>query len=281
MKTINIQCDGGFGNRFNGLVTGLFLSQRYNLRPLIFWPLNNQVGAKFDQIFNSDLEVREQYVIEQSKSDQTINVLHDNYINKNKSWVNTHSDISIIDQAVVNGNKDIVFATATIPNYVDINFVKYVFSRVQFKDSITQTVADVLSTKPKTFYGIHLRRTDFLGHYRDINEVVELLVQNNTQLFFVCSDDKQAEETICKLPNVFNFPKQHYVEKLAPGDWNTEYTDAYGQKWPYNVNRKAECVIEGLVDLLILSKSDLRYSTGFSTFLQTARILQHCFNEQE
>ena len=35
MRAIHIYCDGGFGNRFNGLVAGLLIARATGLEPVV------------------------------------------------------------------------------------------------------------------------------------------------------------------------------------------------------------------------------------------------------
>lgn len=276
MKTINIHCDGGFGNRFNALVTGLFLAARHNLRPMILWPLNNQVGARFDEIFDTNLSHVTENVKNLAKSISTTNILHGPYINPDRPWTDIHSNLFTIDNVIQSSQQDLIVTTDSIPSYVDIESIKNnVIPLVSFKSHTLDRVNQVLLKRPNVFYGIHLRKTDF-GIYRDENEVANIIDNHKDKLFFVCSDDKAAEDYFSTRTNVFCHTKQHYVEKLVEGGWNTEYIDVYGHRWPFNVNRNSACVLEGIVDLLILSKSDLQFSTGVSTFLHTARLLKQC-----
>jgi hypothetical protein len=68
--------------------------------------------------------------------------------------------------------------------------------------------------------------------------------------------------------------KTHFPEKLlAEGDWNASTTDSDGRRFPYNITRSEASVVEGLVDLLILSATTV-LSTSPSTFLETARLFQ-------
>lgn len=73
------------------------------------------------------------------------------------------------------------------------------------------------------------------------------------------------------LPNVKTFEKTHYVEKLVSGDWNEWITDNEGRKFKFNVNRKRESVIQAFIDLLILSKTNMR-GNELSTFFQFSKL---------
>ena len=53
MRHILIYCDGGFGNRFNGLVAGLLVARRFGLAPQVVWPQNNWCGAAMADLFEA------------------------------------------------------------------------------------------------------------------------------------------------------------------------------------------------------------------------------------
>ena len=53
-KTLNIYCDGGFGNRFNALVVGLLIAEVGNFKPVIFWPSTNWCRSLFKNIIKKD-----------------------------------------------------------------------------------------------------------------------------------------------------------------------------------------------------------------------------------
>ena len=59
MKKIYVHCDGGFGNRYNVLISGLFLAKTLNLHPVVIWKENNWCGAGFHDLFDVDQEVYE------------------------------------------------------------------------------------------------------------------------------------------------------------------------------------------------------------------------------
>ena len=55
MRQLLIYCDGGFGNRFNALVSGLVLARTLGLAPQVVWPVNNWCGAALGDLFENSL----------------------------------------------------------------------------------------------------------------------------------------------------------------------------------------------------------------------------------
>jgi hypothetical protein len=94
MNTIYIYCDGGFGNRFNNLLNGLFIAKYCNYAPKIIWPVNNWCGATFTDLFVSDLDELKDFNQETFFSQyDTVNFMHWNPFQpdlsvQNPMWIN-------------------------------------------------------------------------------------------------------------------------------------------------------------------------------------------------
>lgn len=74
------------------------------------------------------------------------------------------------------------------------------------------------------------------------------------------------------LPNCSVFEKRHYPGKMiSDAGWNAWTVDDEGRKFPFNIARSEESVVEALVDLLILSCTTPTVGT-YSTFFTMARI---------
>jgi hypothetical protein len=123
------------------------------------------------------------------------------------------------------------------------------------------------------FLGLHIRKTDFGSHGADDDNLYTLVTNCPQKQFFVCSDDKEVERRFGNLPNVAIYPKRAHVEKLVEGDWNSTISDHSGRVYACNVNRSETSVEDALVDLLILSRSQI-VRTSNSTFLNTALLLK-------
>ena len=55
MSKVYIYCDGGFGNRYHSLISGLFLAEACNREPLVIWPINPYNEAVYSDIFNTEI----------------------------------------------------------------------------------------------------------------------------------------------------------------------------------------------------------------------------------
>jgi len=281
MRQLVIYCDGGFGNRFNALVSGLVISATLGLRPLVVWPVNNWCGAPFGSLFENDLPVvdRElasfmperdgyQYFIVEDRlglADEWVSPLHVPH------WDTVRSFFARSD-------KPVFYYTALIPGFIDAAVVLSQVRALRLRADLIARAEEFLSAhqigaRHGDFFGVQIRKTDFGANGADDNNLFELVSQRPLQRFFVCSDDKEVEQRFGALPQVAIFPKRAHVEKRVDGQWTTTTADHSGRLYPCNVNRGAASVEDAVVDLLILSRSQI-IKTSNSTFLNTALLLQ-------
>lgn len=279
MSKVFIYCDGGFGNRFNSLISGLFLAKACNREPLIIWPETRWTEASFTDIFDSTIQEYKEFDSSTFFNEHDpVNIVHWN------PWgaeVEQHNCMGIymgIDQFLNSySNRTVMFYTSVICPWVDIYGLQSILDQVPFQPYLKQAAQDFIQTNfnNSEFFGLHVRRTD---HAYQINEdeFVDEINANPNQMYFVCSDDPQAElkfKNSCS--NVRTYNKTSYVELYNPeGGWNTLTRDETGHQFPFNVKRSKQSVIEAMVDLLILSASTVINRDHRSTFLQTATLLK-------
>lgn len=276
-RTMHIYCDGGFGNRFNGLVSGLLLAKAAGLKPLVVWPRNNWCGAGFDELFENKLDVIERelstYVPEKDKFHFFMTEDHLAMGVKNASPL----QLQTLDAAVAYLNsdtRDVHYHTPLIPTYLDTSDVRAQVRELIIQGAIQKMAEDFLKENQLgEFFGIQIRKTDFGTNGADEKSLYEVVKNSEQRRFFVCSDDKDVEALFLGLPNVCVYQKRAYVEKLVDGNWNEMTADASGRNYHCNVNRGALSVIDAVVDLLLLSYSTVITTSG-STFLQTALLMK-------
>jgi hypothetical protein len=125
----------------------------------------------------------------------------------------------------------------------------------------------------ENYYGLQIRKTDFGAGGADDDALFDLVQKAGDKKFFVCSDNKEVEARFRRLQNVAIYEKKAYVEKLVPGEWTALAADHSGRVYPCNVNRSAQSVVDAVVDLLVLSYSQV-VKTSNSTFLNAALLLK-------
>ncbi len=276
-RTMHIYCDGGFGNRFNGLVSGLILAKASGLRPIVVWPRNNWCGASFSDLFENEFEVIERelasYVPEKDEFHFFMTEDHLGMGVEYRSPLNAAS----VDDATAYLNaaqSNVHYHTPLIPTYLDKNLVLEQVRAITIRSEIRKIADDFLAeNRLNEFFGIQIRKTDFGANGADEKNLYELVKNSGERRFFVCSDDKDVEAQFADMDNACVYQKRAYVEKLTDGGWNEMTADASGRNYYCNVNRSAVSVIDAVVDLLLLSYSDVITTSG-STFLQTALLLK-------
>lgn len=276
-RAIHIYCDGGFGNRFNGLVAGLLIAKMASLKPIVVWPLNNWCGASYEDLFSSSATVLDKelqtYVPEKNDFQFFMTEDHLNMGVPNQSPL----EISSLGQAldyIQSGNQDVFFHSPLIPAFLDQAEVKLQVGQLQIQKAIVKKAQDFIASRQLTDYlGVHIRKTDFGSNGSDDNGLFELLRNSPQKQFFVCSDDAEVEARFATLSNVATYPKRAYVETLVEGGWNTPTEDHSGRVYACNVNRSATSVEDAVIDLLVLSYSQI-VDTSNSTFRNTALQMQ-------
>jgi|TARA_B100000424_G_C22889128_1_gene472973 hypothetical protein len=276
MKKLYIHCDGGFGNRFNSLIVGLIICHKGKFSPIISWPSTNVCRALYDDIFEDEFEFNSNRLEDYSDSiNQFEFVMHDNQLNWNVKTISPFSYTSI-EQIVNYYNSSVknklFYFNNLIPNYRDLDLS--LISNLKFKKEYYDIVNTFLNFD--NYFGIHLRATDSPQGDFNFDQIFNS-IKNSEKIYFVCSDSLEVENKFNKLKNVFTFPKTSYVDKIDSSfDWRVSrgmIKDEKNKALSFNVERSAQSVKEAIIDLLILSKSDI-IPTSNSTFLTTAQLLK-------
>lgn len=275
---ILIFCDGGLGNRINALVSGLAIARYFGLTYCVHWPINNWCAAPFQKIFANRLNVSTESISQlKGLLDDAVMLLHDE-IASNTLGVKFDSayrfkNLQDFGELASQKGKTIFYYPAVIPNWVPEELTNKELKFLKFDTYIVQEVKEFISqTMPGPFYGLHLRRTD-LNVGLDDSEVFHLTKSHPEAIFFVCSDDPDAERLAAGHPNVYRRVKKFQIEKnTLSGDWLAQTHDDDGRLYYGNIRRNEEAVVEGAIDMLILAHSQIIGFSG-STFQNNAKKL--------
>ena len=282
----HVLCDGGLCNRLNALFFALILQRKFG--PLghdwqIAWPQNNWCGASFGSLFTSPLP-QDGRSIEDFKQQQAGHLLlmHENQIGfdadrliLNRSLTSYDDYRRLLDSARADG-LSVVYFNSLLPAFVQDDEVRDALQLLGLNPQLASTAGRFVETRQidRSTLGLHIRKTDF-GDLVD-DQALFAQAQASPRRFFVCSDDAAVNQRFAGLPNAAVFEKSAFPEKLA-GDaaWRHWTTDAEGRRFPFNITRSGASVVEGLIDLLILSQTEIVPTSG-STFLATARLFGRC-----
>lgn len=281
MRRLVIYCDGGFGNRFNALVSGLAMARLLQLEPLVVWPVNNWCGAAFHELFeNTPTVVERELVSFQPERGRYQYLIVEDRLGLADAWVSPLQlqGLQALHDEVDRTALDVFYYTALIPAWLPGDDIAAQVRALRIRREILVRaeaflLARRLGRRTGDFVGVQIRKTDFGSHGADDQQLFDQVRQCPQQRFFVCSDDKGVEQRFAALPNVAVFDKRAHVEKRVDGDWNSVNTDHSGRSYAFNVERSGASVQDALVDLLILSRSQI-VRTSSSTFLNTALLLQ-------
>jgi len=278
MPKVYIYCDGGFGNRYHSLVSGLFLADACQRKPVVIWPINNYNEAGFYQLFDTSIEECTDFTGKDwLEKLNPLNIVAWNPWHANVDEQHNCMGIySPIDQFLKNrDDKEVFFYGGRLCPWVFIDALPKIVDQVPLKrelvDQAHNFIKDNFGDRP--FNGLHVRKTDH-PYPLEEDKFIEQINSDDVKCF-VCSDDPETEQKFLNsCPNVRVYSKQHKVEMLVQnGNWGFPILDSTGHSFPYNVKRGAESVLEAMIDLLILSKSNIINTDHRSTFIRTAILL--------
>jgi hypothetical protein len=277
MRSIHIYCDGGFGNRFNGLVAGLLVARAAGLEPVVVWPRNNWCGAGYRELIENAASVLEcelaEYAPEKDRYHFFMSEDHLKMGVPNLSPLATATP-DAMQQWIAASRKDVFFHTPLIPAFLGGAEVLAEVAALRLCRALVARAETFVASRGLTdFLGLQIRKTDFGANGADDQQLFGLVSQCPHKRFFVCSDDAAVEARFATLPNVVTHAKRAYVEKAVEGGWNTPTADHSGRVYACNIQRGATSVEDAIVDLLILSRSQI-VRTSNSTFLNTALLIR-------
>ncbi len=244
---------GGIASRIKCLISLWRLSDKFDAKLYVYWKRNNVCGAEFNQLFENKFHLISKGELETlSKEDCIIS----------ETWrLLTFPDEIPDNFAEVYPTKrgnNIDFEFNKIPIYVRENILFYINRLKPIK--VISSIVDKFTEKydVSNLIGVHIRRGDFLDGKdglgkvsptaKFIEKIHEVLWINPSSRFFLCTDCQQTED---KLKNEFGDKIIIYPKK--------------------SLDRASILAIQqGLVDLLLLSKTKHIIGTYFSTFTELA-----------
>ena len=260
MNKLFIYCDGGFGNRYGTLLSGLAVSNYYNLIPVVNWRDTSACRLPFNDIFdNKEIAVIDEPL--QNFTDCVLMMHQDFVIGKKNYNINSFSGIETLP---ISDEGNYVYNNNWIPEWMDEELIIKSGKKIPFKSvylNKTNTFIEENDIDEFTI-GVHLRATDFDTVVPKFDREYKWIQNQQQNKFFVLSDDKSTEEKFKSLDNVIVREKEHYVEKVNENS-----------SWCNNVERTKESVIDSLIDLTILSRTNIIINSP-SSFLKTSLLLK-------
>lgn len=277
MERFVILCGGGFCNRLNSLIVGLILAEKLRINPTVIWPKNDMCGLALDLIFDELwFDVLDSHALisagEWDVSKAIIHVPSIPYL----PYTVDYRYFDSLDEAVnfynTGGFYMGAYANNMIPAYVPQNLTLEMLARLRFKKNILDRVDDVMASwHVNTIYGIHMRATDHPSALRS-EPIFNFVRDMYESTFFVCSDDIQIEQMFSQLSNVrLNNKDSRPHKQDVNREWFYKKSDG---TYDFNIVRNADVVMDGLVDLLLLSRTRLLCQPDIgSSYWSCARLL--------
>jgi hypothetical protein len=275
-RRITIVCDGGLGNRFGSLFPAFSLAADNGLDYVISWPVNNWCGCEFGDIFSPVHKFTSTTISEVAKlQTDDLFVLHENQVGPEIKNIIMHGQT--VPSIIKNSKLNIVYYHNKIPPYVSQERILFSMNKFPLAEHIKKRVYRFCKdndVKKNNVKGIHIRKTDHPSQVDD-NVIFNAVKNDVSSRYFICSDDKDTEQKFSTLSNVIIHNKNFYVDKLVEGTWREKITDTEGRSFNFNVNRTKDSVIDGFVDMLILSRTNIIVKNNKSTFLEFAKLYSH------
>ncbi len=275
-----VLCDGGLANRLNALVFALILKRRFGQAWRISWPVNNWCGAPLDSLFQPPLPHDGLGLGHYRQHDDRLMLMQENQLAFPPERLQLHAGLRSFEawQPLCDRPGGIVYFHNLIPDWVPAHEVHEALRSLQLNAEVERRAREFcerehIDTAPGArAVGVHIRKTDFGASVND-DQLFEQ-VRISARRHFVCSDDAEVNQRFGALHHCAVFAKTAFPEKrVKDAAWLHWNADDEGRQFPFNIERGATSVVEGLIDLLILSRTET-LSTSGSTFLAMARLLQ-------
>ena len=278
-----VLCDGGLCNRLNALIFALILRRRFGGDWSISWPLNNWCRAPFESLFSCALPVDTASIQDyKARQQDFLLLMHENQVGFEPERLVSARALSgyvqydLLLQKAREDRLGVLYFNNLLPPFVETEDVARALAELAPNPEVARTASRFIAEHriDADVVGLHIRKTDFGDAVDDAALYAE--AARSTQRYFVCTDSEEVSERFAALPNCAVFGKSDFPGKIErDAGWLHQTLDSHGRPSWFNIDRSATSVVDALVDLLILSRTEIR-PTSRSTFQATARLFQAC-----
>lgn len=283
-----IYCDGGLGNRLNSLWYGLSLleSEIFVDGFEVFWPTNSYCAAAYSDLFDEpSFSVKNVSLVDVYRMCQPeISILQDQMDahllgiqHVSASMFRSQEELLYFFNHGAKEGASILFYAGVLPSWVDMVRVLKITKKYQIKinqEIIEHTQSFIETNLPKAYYFLHLRRTDNPIGYTT-TECYQILASFPEATFFMCSDSVETRLYYRSFKNIVVRNSVGVEKRCVDLDYREKSVDSDGRLSPYNVFRSRDNVIDGLIDMLIMSRGNAvgLFESG-STFQRVSKVLR-------
>lgn len=274
MKIISY-ASGGLGNRILPLASCHDMAKKTERSLAINWEPSKWCNIKFDRLFSNNIEN-----IDFNKIDLDSTVLYADHTSVvNECTIHTDrkelleiankigcKPIDSISNVVNEKAENIIVYWCDIMN--PFNQVEDFFSNLSLASPLKEEVAEFSekNSLDKTVYGIHLRGTDFRTSLEQYDSYIQRAMdQFKDSRFFICSDENSWENEL----------KKKYADRvIIRGQKTYAYKKHPESSWVNNVHTTEQSVIDGMIDMVLLSKTNILIHHVGSSFSKCAKCLR-------
>ncbi|MEK6829637.1 MAG: hypothetical protein AABY15_05955 [Nanoarchaeota archaeon] len=279
-KTIINYCTSGLGNRLRSLASCYVISQETGRQFKIYWDNITPNGclARFDELFENKIENISLEEMECLEDCAIVSEQYDAFREGDKFGRNTLRLLVNKFGCVgkdgfnygINSDNIIVFNNNFIYG-VDKNkshqFIQNLIPTKEIQIRIDEEVKKIGLNKD--IIGIHARGTDFgtdVSFYT--NQIKNLLNNDNSLTFFLSTEDPEFEGIICQTfpGKILTANKKFYINKVNNNDSWQNHNNFY------ITNEHAK---EAVLDIFLLSKTNIKVYHQNSTFCEIAKIISN------
>lgn len=276
MEKLLIICEAGFCNKLFSLLGGLLIADKLGLKPLVLWPRNDLCGVDFLSVFptqnmliiNDNSKITSELMLD---SFGVVNIVQGCTVTE----VHHYSEYSSFDALCLAFKQSTahlgVYTNHIVPSYFPHKEILAKLDNLSINSDLVAQVEQMFNTwNDEPVYGIHLRGTDFPNPL-NYDQVFYFVEKNNKHKFFICTDDQTIEKRFSTLPNVVHNPKATYpIKPKKNQEWY--YKDEHGVD-VFNIIRTSDFVMDGIVDLLLLSRTKMLKQPDIgSTYWSAAKL---------
>jgi len=277
MKRIINYTTGGLGNRLRPLSSAYAISKMSGREFVQYWDseVTNGSMAKFEELFENEIKTITADELEHLKSFR----IYSDYsiINRLSSKYKLFTLKNMVDKGT-----GVLAPRNYQPDDSEDNLILYCNNFIantnrEFCEEFIQSLRPIKEIQEKidkeseelnlnkSVIGIHARGTDFnvsVSYY--IDKIQDLISAENVEKLFLSTDDSEYEKTICEKfgDKIITRKKRLHLEKVKEN-----------AGWDYNFLITKEKSQDSIVDLFLLSKTDIRVYHPDSTFCEIAKII--------
>ncbi len=273
MRIIN-WASGGLGNRLLPLSSCAVIANETGRQLGVMWQPTMRCQTHFHDLFKNDIENFDNESIKQLDSVHIYTerpyISHDANLNNLNGLLTLSGRFEVsplTETPNIRSNRlnNIITYNNTYLNGYDQGACNNYLKELIPVDYVKEEVESFCRTHSidKSFTGVHCRGTDFESGSSQIQSYLTTMSGFNGK-FFVCSDSLDYEQAIKNTfgNRVIFRHKRSYVYKENPSS-----------SWTNNVQTPKESVLESLIDLYILSKTNFQIYNKNSSFAHLALAL--------